>query len=355
MKKVLFTKVVLLALILGGWTKALAQPNSADPAITSMSFATDPVQEGGTTTLTVFFINNGFGANSTIPAGKVGINISLPTSIEYIAFPENASNVTGTIANKFTWSYDISTRNFFGITNQSLPAGNSGTIVITVKGNIATMTPRISNANIQRIDPSFYPNENTLNNILNASLAVAPGGVVSVGLLDFNATAKDNRTVTTDWQTSSELNTKNFEVEFSTDGLKFSTIGTVTAAGNSSTPRSYNFIHTKPINGINYYRLKQFDLDGSFKYSVIRKVKFGSASLIYAMPNPTHDRVTIISGAGGKVESVGIYTADGRKMQQINNYTYGSNIDMSRFAPATYMIRITDKDGATEILKVVKN
>jgi hypothetical protein len=318
-----------------------------------MSFAQPTVMEGATTTLTVNFVNNGF--INTIPANTMQVQISLPVTGEYVAFPESGAAVSGAGASLFTWTFLPATKTLRGVNTSVIGPGAGGFIVVAIKGFMSTNAQQVvSTANIIKTSPIFNF-DNIANNGLDARLAVAAGGVVSVGLLDFNATGKDNKTVSLDWQTTSELNSDHFDVEYSTDGVTFSSIGKVAAAGTSTTARNYNLIHTKPINGINYYRLKQVDMDGTSKYSVIRKVKFGAASVLYAMPNPTKDRIRIISGAGGKVESVGIYTADGRKMQQINNYSYGSTIDMSSFAPATYMIRLTDKDGSVEILKIVKN
>ena len=350
MKRILTSRILFVALLLGAFNSALlAQPNDADPALTSMSFATSPVQTMHTTTLTVFITNAGF--NTSLPAGSFGVNITLPTSDEYVASPLSTAALSGTFASKFTWNYNAGTRNFFGVSNQAIAGGAGGTVIVTVMG-VTSVVSRNSLANIQRLNPALYPNENVNNNNLSAALGVVPG-VLSVGLLNFTA-APVNRTVKLDWQTTSELNSNYFEVQTSIDGTKWNKIGTVAAAGTSTTERDYSLIHTNPINGLNYYRLKQVDLDGSFKYSVIRTVKFGDKTEIYIMPNPTTDNVFIISGTVGTVKSVSVYSMDGRILQQINNYTYVKAIDLSRYAPSTYLLRVTNNDGTTQVFRAVK-
>ena len=355
MKKVLVIKTMIIALCLGAiMNKSYAQPpNDADPAITSMSFATSPITNSPlhppyTTTLTVFFTNAGF--TTAIAAGTVGLNISLPTSGEYVANPQSIASMSGTFLSKFNWTYNSTTKNFFGVSNQAIAPGAGGTIVVSVKGVIGT-TGRISVANIQRLQPSAYPNENVNNNNLTASLGVIE--FLPVLLLDFTAT-KQSKTVQLNWKTSSEQNSKYFDVEFSRDGTQWQPIGRVNAAGNSSTVKAYSLIHTAPVNGINYYRLKQVDMDANYSYSGIRTVNFNTTADLIIMPNPVVDKVYITANGGGSLQSVTLFTTEGKQLQQINNYVIGNSIDMGNYPVGTYMIKIIDKQYLTVVKKIIK-
>ncbi|MEJ7610590.1 MAG: T9SS type A sorting domain-containing protein [Ferruginibacter sp.] len=353
MKNFLIKNAIMIALSLGAIINtASAQLNDADPAITSASFAQSPVLEGGVTTFTVFFANNGNDPAFGIPIGKVGLNISLPTSGEYRAFPESIAAISGTYASKFTFSYNATTKTFFGTNNAVINPGDGGTIVVTVKG-IMMVLSRVTTVNILRLFPQFYPLEDVSNNNLTAALGVAPG-IVAIGNLDFNA-KKADKSVNLDWVTSTEQNSASFDVEFSREGSRFEKLGTVAAAGTSTTPRSYSFVHTKPVNGLNYYRLRQVDIDGSFRYSIVRTVKFSNGNSITVMPNPTTDRIYINSNSGGIMQSIEIFTTEGKKMQQINNFPIGNSIDLSKYAPAAYILRMTDKTGSTEVIRIIKN
>ena len=100
------------------------------------------------------------------------------------------------------------------------------------------------------------------------------GGSLPVELLSFNAQPeKDDVKVL--WSTSQEINSKAFLVQRSTDAMLFETVGTVAAAGNSSTVTnySYNDVQAMQYRGnVLYYRLKQVDKDNTVKYSGVRKV-----------------------------------------------------------------------------------
>jgi hypothetical protein len=92
-----------------------------------------------------------------------------------------------------------------------------------------------------------------------------------------------------DWKTASELNNDYFELERSATGETFSTITRVSGRGTVNELSSYNFLDEEPMVGNNYYRLKQVDFDGKFKYSHIILVKnegTGGVFNISVFPNP---------------------------------------------------------------------
>lgn len=76
------------------------------------------------------------------------------------------------------------------------------------------------------------------------------------------------------WSTISEQNSDYFEVLRSTDGVNFTVLGLVSAAGNSKQKLEYVFKDTNPLNGINYYQLNMVDKDGSAKKSGIVSATF---------------------------------------------------------------------------------
>jgi hypothetical protein len=89
--------------------------------------------------------------------------------------------------------------------------------------------------------------------------------VLPIELLSFTGQCNNNQIVL-DWTTVSETNNDYFTIERSGDGSDWVTIGTVKSAGNSSANQNYSFTVNKTQNSISYFRLKQTDLDGNFKY-----------------------------------------------------------------------------------------
>jgi hypothetical protein len=99
----------------------------------------------------------------------------------------------------------------------------------------------------------------------------SPTGSLPVTLLDFSGKLKSNN-VLLEWTTSFEINSKEFQIEKSTDGVTYSKLNTVAATGNSFTEKKYNYLDAEATE-INYYRLKMVDIDGYTKQSNIIVIK----------------------------------------------------------------------------------
>lgn len=141
-----------------------------------------------------------------------------------------------------------------------------------------------------------YDNGLTVNLLYDANgnriTKTTSGGPLPVTSLTFNAQKSNNQVLLT-WETSQEINSDKFEVEHSKEGSFFNSFATVKAVGNSSTKTKYSTIHCCPEEGVNYYRLKLIDRDGSIKYSEIRKVVFETITVMSIYPNPTSGNPTL--------------------------------------------------------------
>lgn len=97
---------------------------------------------------------------------------------------------------------------------------------------------------------------------LSCENPILPPSTLDVSLLEFNAVNK-GRANYTYWLTSSERNNDFFTVQYSEDGYRWEDIAFIKGAGNSTQVNSYSFNHYDYAKGINYYRLKQTDYDGT--------------------------------------------------------------------------------------------
>ncbi len=89
------------------------------------------------------------------------------------------------------------------------------------------------------------------------------------------------------WATGSEFNSAFFAVERSLDGISFEQIGEVGAMGYSNSATHYEFVDEQPAPGLNYYRLKQVDADGTSMHSnVVTAAYRGIAPMGAPYPNP---------------------------------------------------------------------
>jgi hypothetical protein len=107
-------------------------------------------------------------------------------------------------------------------------------------------------------------------------------------IASFNARLVDAG-VKLEWETFTEINNDHFTIEKSSDGAEFLAIGTVPGSGNTTTPRSYNFLDPAPLPGRSYYRLSQTDFDGRTTLSKVVMIQHDPVSIIY--PNPATNEV----------------------------------------------------------------
>lgn len=117
-------------------------------------------------------------------------------------------------------------------------------------------------------------------------------------ILSFFSGEYNNNAVKLSWKVESQSAFSHFEIERSTDGRNFSTIGNVALSGNDL----YNFADINLTSGsIYYYRLKMIDIDGNFKYSNIVVIRTdGGKNKIMIYPNPASDFINAELGKNAK-------------------------------------------------------
>lgn len=117
--------------------------------------------------------------------------------------------------------------------------------------------------------------------------------VLPITLKEFTGVRKDNNALL-QWSTSSEINSKHFDLEKSFDGNVFKKIATIAAAGNSNTTKSYQYIDKSLLLENNYYRLRSVDLDNRFTVSNTVLIKNNVvAQGIVVESNPFIDNIRI--------------------------------------------------------------
>ncbi len=155
-----------------------------------------------------------------------------------------------------------------------------------------------------------------------------------------------NKKTLVSWATAQESNTLKFEIEHSKDGRSFGKVGEVAAAGNSSSIRNYSLTHAQPVSGFNYYRIKQIDLDGQFKYSaVVTVLKREDLFQTLVAPNPVKEVLNIVEPKDVYVATAEIYTISGsllmRKTIKGNVQVY--SLPVSNLTHGNYILKITYK------------
>ena len=165
------------------------------------------------------------------------------------------------------------------------------------------------------------------------------------------------------WLTATELNTDHFEIERSITGRDFSTIGKVSASGNSTTAKSYSYTDDAiKINGTVYYRLKSVDKSGASSYSsvVSKEINLSAKFITRLYPNPLRVGQDIkLNYSSEKATDVTfiLTNASGKKVSANNlSVSAGSNnlsLPASRLSAGIYHLSVSVDNAIVQSLPVV--
>jgi hypothetical protein len=162
------------------------------------------------------------------------------------------------------------------------------------------------------------------------------------------------------WKTAQENNSKEYYVQASNNATNWQTIGTVAAAGNSTTENIYSYTNTN--TSYNFYRIAHIDINGSTTNSTIVKnnctVVINDFVSIY--PNPVKDIVQIdINVAATSLLQIKLIDEKGAIVLTQNiNVVKGKNVipvKMWHVAKANYNLQLVWNNGQSQsVLKLVK-
>lgn len=223
-------------------------------------------------------------------------------------------------------------------------------IITSADGSSWTALPQNSYSTIS----GAYYNGTTIQMLSrsNAFFTISYGGTLPVTNLRFNG-SRYQSSVKLHWSTEAEQNTGRFNVQHSTDGVNWNVLVTVAASGNSSSLREYNFIHTTPAQGKNFYRLSQEDLDGRSSQSHVVTIYYGNELRADWYPNPVTSSITIRTSSGQKGRIIFFNTA-GHLVKRAVITGNETRIDVSALPKGIYIAEI--KQGIqTQKITVVKN
>ena len=178
-----------------------------------------------------------------------------------------------------------------------------------------------------------------------------------VSIIDFSAKANDVN-IEVKWSTASEKDNAAFVVEKSIDGQVWSAIGTIRGAKTSNVVNNYGMVDFKAVAGVQYYRLKQIDEDGTVNYSKAIAVNFSKASTLNVnlFPNPAKDalNITTENNASGEV-NIQILNSMGQTVyNQVVQAGLVQTIDIASFIPGVYYVTVI-AEGETKIIRLLKN
>lgn len=110
---------------------------------------------------------------------------------------------------------------------------------------------------------------------------IVPIGILPIEEVQFAAQRESDR-VTLDWSLIEYTDIQRFTIEHAFQNEDFAVLDIISKTAD----RDYTFNHLNPTEGLNRYRLRITNSDGSIRYSQIEEVYWNEESAIAILPNP---------------------------------------------------------------------
>lgn len=187
---------------------------------------------------------------------------------------------------------------------------------------------------------------------LNVTSAL-PCSVLPVTLLSFDGIHLENeRKNHLTWLTASEQNSDYFLLERSFDAQNFEFVSEVNAAGSSNQNIHYEWLDPVSTEGVTYYRLTQYDFDGSSSLSHIVAVEAESElNSVHAKvyPNPGSGLFYLeLSGESSKeIGAIQVFNELGAVVRTIDHPLFlngMTDLDLQSLEKGIYTIRLIVDD-----------
>ncbi len=284
-------------------------------------------------------------------------------------------NNTGADIFDFDLSYDLWVNNDQGRANAWLTSWSLNDIVYVTISSLDFTSPGASDANgFTKTDQdasvsigTALPNGGSLyiqwssddvsgsgsrDEFAIRNISITPLGAAPVEIASLRATA-DGEEAMVVWSTASEEDLSGFVVQ-SMEGDTFVDGGFVAATGGGS---SYQYRVEDVSTGVNTFRLKSVNTDGTFEYSDIVEVEIGlptSYRVSDVYPNPFAGQANIEFAVQREQRVVvDVFDITGRRLERVFDETVGANglhrvgVDGSSYPSGVYLVRVQGEQFVT--------
>jgi trimeric autotransporter adhesin len=257
--------------------------------------------------------------------GSITTGTTAPAISVYVTDPDNAA-ATATI------------RIMYGI-------AGSGLLPVAIDSAVGVNVFNYTDYNLADNAQAYYYAEISMSGgyVITSPAWYTKTSVLPVTMLAFNAALNNAGQVVLSWSTTNEVNNHHFSIEHSRDGVAFYHIDSL-AGKNGTGINHYTTTDHNPFTGLNYYRLRQVDVDGRYTYSNVEVVKLDDVSnRTILLPNPAKDyTIATISVAENQRATILITDATGRTVQSFSKQLQKGNndvrIDLGGLSNGTYYL-----------------
>jgi len=269
---------------------------------------------------------------------------------------EGAISVTSSFGDASVWSWSMEP----GGELLGTLIGSAGFLYseeITVAFNVTSDSVEPgSNGFTAMVSTGTCPDGNTTDNV--AASTTWTDAPLSVELLSFTV-QKRAKDAVLEWSTTQEVNNDYFDLQRSYDGIKFESFGKIDGAGTSAKTHQYSFVDEAAIQRAQtfripniYYRIEQFDFDGSSVYTPIRSIQIekdldGQKASMF--PNPATDFVQILTTGTDKY-ALNVYDELGQLIESMT-VSNSQKVSTENWNPGAYIFELIDGSNQESILK----
>ena len=301
-----------------------------------------------------FFNTSPTNPNTSFPTNLTELNAtyqSVHTDGVWVLTPNSAISGTYDLKLYFNGAFTSLADSKFGILSRPSTSTTGADWTLTNMGTVVSLPVSAG-----------YASRTGMSSFSEKGIGIT-GTSLPVELLSFIASC-DNEKVKINWSTSSELNNDYFKVEKSRDNNSWEYVTTVPGAGNSNSIINYSIYDEVPYNetvqGIepSYYRLKQVDYNGDYKYygpvATICKEQF----IFNAFVNENKNITVNFGASNGQLYAITLFDNNGKKIIDISgNSTDGLNqviLNTKSLSSAMYIL-LYKKGNEYETKKIIIN
>jgi hypothetical protein len=167
-----------------------------------------------------------------------------------------------------------------------------------------------------------------------------------------------NQAADLNWVMENETNCKLFVIERSGDAGGYDSIGVVTGVNNNN-QTTYTFSDDHMLNGNNYYRLRQVDMDGVIRYSKVVSLydmQQEAAPKMNVYPNPAVATLNFsINSTSTQQIFIQIYSISGVLLQTseqtLNTGNNLQSIAVNNLKTGNYFLKVINREGSSQFVQ----
>ncbi len=179
---------------------------------------------------------------------------------------------------------------------------------------------------------------------------LAPGYTLPVQFSTFKALPQSNNNVLLSWNVDLEQNTRGYQIEKSLDGVRFSSIGFVSASGL----KSYSYMDVTPTITVAFYRIRSIDQDNAYRLTTTVRIEGRKTTVLVKAFFSDPQTITIQHEAAVQGSKITVSAMDGRRIASVipqagSQYTF---IMLKAEDARVYIVQYQDAHGEIKTIKL---